>query len=106
MNQSWKNRIKDPYYNAKLVHAKDAHAAGCWVYSVSTKKLYTPREFMDSDEQVHIHRGKEDAARFKIVDPRGMLASIIEDIKYRSAEAAELQKRIYDYYEVIAKHKK
>ena len=106
MNQSWKNRSKDPEYNAKLVHAKDAHAAGCWVYSMQTKKLYTPREFLESDERIHIYRGKEDQSRFKIVDPRGMLSKLIGDVQERTKEIAKLQQRIYEYYDVVAKGKK
>jgi hypothetical protein len=97
MNHSWKNRSQDLEYNAKLVHAKDAHAAGCRVYSMQTKKLYTPRELLESDERVHIYQGKEDQRRFKIVDPRGMLSKLIGDAQERTKEAAELQQRIFEY---------
>ena len=106
MNRSWKDRSKDPEYNAKLVHAKDAHAAGCWVYSVKSKKLYTPREFMESNENVRIYRGKEDEAIFRIVDPRGVLANMLTHIEEQTKEANELQKRIYDHYDVVAKGRK
>jgi hypothetical protein len=108
MNNDWKNRGKDPTYNAKLVHAKDAFAAGCWVYSMSTKKLYTPREFMDSNETVNIRRGKEDENQFKIVDPRPWLQKKINDCVLLGEEIKELNQRIINYYDVSPKpkHKK
>ena len=105
MEQAWKNRSKDPSYNAKLVHAKDAHNARCWIYSIATKKVYTPREFMESGEKVTIYRGKEDEAQFKIVDPRKILSNLLAEIQDKNALAADLHKRIFEYYDVQPKPK-
>ena len=105
MTTDWKNRGKDPAYNAKLVHAKDAFVNGCWVYSVATSKLYTPREFLDSPETVNIRRGKEDESQFKIVDPRPWLQKMINNSVKLGEEIRELNQKITNYYDVKPKLK-
>ena len=99
------DRSKEINYNAKLAIAKDAYHASCWVYSERTKKLYTPREFMDSTEKVNFIRGFEETGVYKVVDPRKWYYLILDNIKNQTEEVLKLQKRIDEYYEMTPKPK-
>lgn len=75
MESAWKKRmVGDPEHTAKRAIAVDAYNSGCLIYSTATGKWYTPEKFMEADqERVSIHRGRDDAEKFKIMHPRACL---------------------------------
>lgn len=99
------DRSKERDYNAKLVYAKDAYHSGCWVYSTRTGKLYTPREFVQSDEVINWSRGEEESGVFTILDPRKFRYLILENVRNQTEEAIKLEKRIDEYYEMSPRPK-
>lgn len=106
MEAAWKKTKENPVHNAKIVHAENAYYANCWVYSTKTGKIYTPREFIESNEVITFHRGKESDSEFKIVDPRMWLQKKLMEVANNIAEVTMLQSKINDYFEVKAKPKK
>ncbi|WP_068404429.1 hypothetical protein [Pedobacter cryoconitis] len=99
------DRTKERDYNAKLVYSKDAYHSGCWIYSERTGKLYTPREFLESDEVISWKRGEEEKGIFTILDPRKFRYLILENVKNQTEEAINLEKRIDEYYEMSPRPK-
>ena len=105
MEAAWTRKKEDPERNAKIVYAKDAHNANCWILSIKTGKIYTPREFLECDESIDFHRGKEVDGGFKIVDPRIWLQKSMVDLVNKTTEITILQKKINDYFDIKPKPK-
>lgn len=105
MEAAWTKKKADPERNAKIVYAKDAYNANCWVLSTATGKIYTPREFLECNERIDFHRGREVDSVFKIVDPREWLQKSLVNLVSKTNELTIIQKKINDYYDIRPKPK-
>lgn len=70
MKNNWKDKAdKDPDYALKRPYAKEALLTNCWIYSEISCTWYTPEEFMNTDVGMRVCKGKDNADKFKILDP-------------------------------------
>lgn len=96
--RAWKDRmVKDPAYVAKEPYAKEARLSKFIVYSVETKKIYTPEEFLDCSEKVDVFRGKESTKQFRIIDPMVYLKYKQDELIRLTQEQEALKAKIYNY---------
>lgn len=96
--RAWKDRmVKDPAYVAKEPYAKEARLANFIVYSVDTKKIYTPEEFLECPEKVDIFRGKESTKQFRIIDPMAYLKYKQDELIRLTQEQEALKAKVYNY---------
>jgi len=105
MEVAWTRKKADPERNAKIVYAKDAYNANCWILSTATGKIYTPREFLECEERIHFQRGREVEGGFKIVDPRQWIQKSMVDLVNKTTEITILQKKINEYFDIKPKPK-
>nr|WP_199083049.1 hypothetical protein [Pedobacter sp. ASV19] len=47
-----KGKPKDAHYDKRVEIAIKAYKNGCFVFSIKSQKLYTPREYVESGEEV------------------------------------------------------
>ena len=91
------NDLKDKNseaYKAKLKIAMKAFEKGCFIHSKETQKLYTPREFMESDERVEIKMyALQEYSNMNLLYPDYLVKSKLE----------ALQKAQKDYNDFMAK---
>lgn len=85
--------------------AKDAYIAGCWVYSIETRKWYTPEEFVKSNERVTMHRNKPEEGQFKVIDPKAGIRAKTEKLTLVQKELEEFTKKVCEYYDFKRKGK-
>lgn len=96
--RAWKDRmVKDPAYVAKEPYAKEARLAKFIVYSVDTKKVYTPEEFLECPEKVDIFRGKESTKQFRVIDPIAYIKYKQDELVRLTQEQEVLKTKIYNY---------
>lgn len=93
------NKTKDAFYDERVKHATKAHASGCLIYSQNTKKLYTPREYVESGEKVTYTRiGLDNTVNLTLLYPKMVLGSRIERVNKAQADLvaaeADLQSAI------------
>lgn len=98
MRRDWKDRIiKDPAYVAKEPYAKEARLSNFMVYSTATRTIYTPEEFLASQEKVDIYRGKESTKQFRVIDPMAYLKYKQDELTRLTVEQDSLKIRIHNY---------
>lgn len=100
-NANWtKPKERYPGYEAKRAIAKDAWFSGAWIYNSNNGKWYSPEEFMKSDEIVNFNRGKDDANKFKIRDPKVGIIEKIKILEVAQKEVSEFINRVHEYYDL------
>jgi hypothetical protein len=95
----------DVGHQIKRAVAKDAYYAGCWVYSVTTGKWYTPEEFVESDEKIRMHRNKPEEGLFKVMDPKAGIRTKLDKLNKMRIELEEFTRKVCDYYDFKRKGK-
>jgi len=104
---SWKNRFtKDPSYEIKRSIAKDAYFANAWIYNADTDKWYSPEEFMEAPGLVSINHGRDNAAKYKIRDPKGGIIEKSKRVTELQRQLNEFIERVDQYFELKAKGRK
>ncbi len=80
MQRNLKDKNSEAYKD-KLNLAMKAYDSGCIIFSHDTKKWYTPREFMDSDESVVFKQlGMEKQTNFTLISPDHAIKRKLEDL--------------------------
>ncbi|WP_131535486.1 hypothetical protein [Pedobacter nototheniae] len=74
-----------------------------WIYSKTTKLWYTPEEFIWSNEDINVHRGKANAPQLILMDPREGLKKANDLILRASKFVEEHTKKINQYYDLKKK---
>lgn len=98
------NIKKDPYYEQRVEYAIKAHKNGCLIFSPQKKKLYTPREFVESGEEVSFSRpGLEDYINFTQLYPKMALEARIERVQKAQADLAAAEKELEDVIKKVLK---
>jgi hypothetical protein len=105
MESAWKRRTGgNPEYNAKYAIARDAFLSNCMIYSTATGQWYTPEEFMKTDsEKISVHRGKDDADKFKVMDPRAGLKQKLGAAARAVQDLSAYIAKIDEYFDFINK---
>lgn len=104
---SWKNRqTRDPSYEIKRSIAKDAYYANAWIYNADNDKWYSPEEFMETSGLISINHGRDNAAKYKIRDPKGGIIEKSKRVAEQQRQLNEFIERVDQYFELKAKGRK
>lgn len=69
-------------YREKREFAMRAFNGGCVIYTHGSRKWYTPREFMDSDETIEVKTfGSQDYANVTLMYPKHAIEKRLEDLR-------------------------
>jgi hypothetical protein len=93
MNNTPPDKNSDAY-KAKLALSIKAFEKGCFIHSKDTGKLYTPREFLESDEKIKIETYAQQ-------DYSNMTLHYVDYLM--KSKLAELRKAQQDYDEFMQK---
>lgn len=84
-------------YKAKLALAMKAFEQGCFIFSVDTKKLYTPREFMDSTERVtSTMYAQQEIFNINLLYIDHLVKSKLEDLRRAQEEYDTFMKKVFE----------
>lgn len=103
MEPAWMKVKDSPGAAQKKAIYQEALLSGCWIYSTSSKKWYTPAEFMESTETVHTQRDTNDGYKFVVKHPLIGLQERIDLLKRTQEEIDRFNKKIHNYYELRRK---
>lgn len=96
-----------PAYRARLKLAMEAHERGCIIFSHDTKKWYTPREFLDSEETVAYRKlGLNDYANHTLMYPKSAIEFHLEAIHTAEQQFQEFMKRMLTAFNINPKQNK
>lgn len=88
-------------YKIKREIAVKAYNLGCVIFSHETKKVYTPREFMDSDETVVVKRlGMQDYHNFTLHYAKYAIAKKLEDLRKAHEEFDAFMLKMLDAFQL------
>ncbi|RQO69399.1 hypothetical protein DBR43_15040 [Pedobacter sp. KBW06] len=92
-----KTKVNDPFYEDRLKISLQAHASGCLIQSILTKKLYTPKEFLNSDEKVtYTNLGLENYPSVTRLYPGYILESRVKIVEQAKEELAKAEADLQD----------
>jgi len=91
-----KNTVKDAHYTARLKIAMTAYSSGSIIFSQDTNNLYTPREFLDSKEEVRYKKyGLEEYHNFTLLYPHTLITGLINEVDKAKNQLIEAEKKLH-----------
>lgn len=105
MQDDLKNK-ESKLYKDKRAFAMRAYNAGCVIYTQGTRKWYTPREFMDSDETIEVKTfGSQDYANVTLMYPKHAIEKRLEDLRKAQEEFDAFMEKMMSAFELSPKQK-
>lgn len=99
--------IRSADYHDRLKIAMEAYNKGCVIFSENTRKWYTPREFVDSDEKVIFKRvGLDNYSNFTNFYPAFAIKSKLEALHDAEQEFQDFMKKMLNAFELRPLDKK
>jgi hypothetical protein len=93
------NEVKD--YEARKKLAVRAFEKGTLIYSTASRKFYTPREFLDSNEKVVITKnGLDELCNCKLHYPKNAIEKKLEDLRNAQLEFDMFMKKVMTAFEL------
>lgn len=88
-------------YKIKREIAIKAFNLGCVIFSHDTKKVYTPREFMESDEVVSVQKlGMQDYNNFTLHYAKYAIAKKLEELRHAQEEFDKFMLKMLDAFQL------
>lgn len=96
-----RNNKDSEAYKIKREIAMKAFNLGCVIFSHDTKKVYTPREFMESDEVVSVQRlGMQDYNNFTLHYAKYAIAKKLEELRHAQEEFDKFMLKMLDAFQL------
>ena len=106
MNSAVKNRTEDSEYTKRREIATKAFEGGFVIFSPKSQKWYTPREFLDSDEQVVFTKaGVSDVPNVNFYYPAYAIQKRIEKLQRDENDFKRFINRVTTAFELVPKKK-
>jgi hypothetical protein len=100
MQDGLKNE-KGGVYKQKAEVALKAFECGCLIWCQNSKRFYTPREFMDSDEVVKItHVELQQYKNYTLVYPQHAIQRQLNELQEAQKEFGSLMVRLLNAFEL------
>jgi len=91
-----KNTVKDAHYTARLKIAMTAYTSGSIIFSQDTKNIYTPREFLDSNEEVRYKEyGLKEYHNFTLLYPHTLITGLISEVDKAKNQLIDAEKKLH-----------
>ncbi|MGN7205510.1 hypothetical protein ACTHQF_14640 [Pedobacter sp. SAFR-022] len=96
-----RNNKDSEAYKIKREIAMKAFNLGCVIFSHDTKKVYTPREFMESDEVVSVQKlGMQDYNNFTLHYAKYAIAKKLEELRHAQEEFDKFMLKMLDAFQL------
>ena len=93
------DEVKD--YEARKKLAVRAFEKGTLIYSTASRKFYTPREFLDSNEKVVITKnGLDELCNCNLIYPKSAVERKLEDLQKAQQEFDRFMKKLMTAFEL------
>jgi hypothetical protein len=103
MQSDLKNKDSEAYKQKREIAVR-AFESGCIIFSQDTRKWYTPREFMESDEKVVFKvLGLDKYSNFTLFYPKHAIEREMEKLYKAQADFDTFMKKVLDNFEISAK---
>ena len=89
MEPAWRNKIKEIPSNVKAIY-QDAQLNNCWIYHQTTRKFYTPAEFLFQWQSIY-REGRRHGSNEKDFLVMNPMAAIRQRAKWVNIANQELQ---------------
>jgi hypothetical protein len=100
MREDLRNRESEAY-KAKAQVALRAFESGCLIWCQDSKKFYTPREFMDSEEVVKItHVELQQYKNYTLVYPQHAIQRQLNELLEAQKEFGSFMARLLNAFEL------
>lgn len=98
MTPDWLKKKKE-IPSVVLSLKNDALATGSWIYQKSTRRFYTPEEFMENWERIYQQspRGKNNREDFQIMNPMAAVRQRSLWVAKANAELQDVMKKLEAY---------
>lgn len=104
MEVSWdeyRRKLREEIPPSMVSLASEARLSNCWIYHHTTKKWYTPEEFLEHARVLFKQkRDKDNMKEFAVMDPMAGLRVRMETMRKVSEEVMAFQNRINEYFNV------
>lgn len=98
MEPAWLNKKREiPSVVSSLYN--DAKLSGAWIYHKSTRRFYTPDEFIENWPDIYQQspRGKNNREDFQIMSPMAAIRQRAEWVAKANAELQEIMRKLESY---------
>jgi len=96
-----RNNKESEAYKDKREIAIKAFNLGCVIFSHDTKKVYTPREFMESDEVVRVQKlGMQSYNNFTLHYAKYAIAKKLEELRHAQEEFDKFMLKMLDAFQL------
>ena len=100
MKENVKNKESEAYKVKREIAVK-AYNLGCVIFSHDTKKVYTPREFMESDEVVSVKTlGMQEYHNFTLHYAKYAIAKKLEELRKAHEEFDVFMLKMLDAFQL------
>lgn len=100
MTENHKNKDGEAYKIKRDIAIK-AYNLGCVIFSHDTKKVYTPREFLESDEVVVVKKlGMQDYHNFTLHYAKYAIAKKLEELRMAQEEFDKFMVKMLEAFQL------
>ena len=100
MTENRNNKDSEAYKTKREIAIK-AFNLGCVIFSHDTKKVYTPREFVDSDEVVRVQKlGVQTYNNFTLHYAKHAIAKKLEELRHAQEEFDKFMLKMLDAFQL------
>ena len=97
---------KDQFYEKRLKIAQEAFDSGCMIFASDSQKWYTPREFVNSGEQlIPMRAGLDSHRNITRFYPKYAIQKMLEDKEEADRVFKEFMLKLVDAFDITSKPK-